>query len=376
MSNKSDMYEFSAPMPYEKKFIDKYVYINSKVKKSKITGVYFAFGATSGLSCGFEQGRTSFLEDKDFEYWKNLIKHSQDNGFKVTYLFNSPKPFSLYRNNLKEQLEKLDTLINRLGELNCTRYRVCNTSLLEYLIEKYPNLEYCASTSLEYTSLGQYINYMDKFSSITEIVPSFDTNRNFKLLKNLRKKYPTLDIELMVNEGCLPGCAFRNYHNLSLPDSCWTKEETSKIYDRNTIYCRNNCSKIYHNNLFEQMFKSNIIYPWNIKEYGKIGIKKFKLVGRNNLEFLNGEYYDYYHIYLKGVDDYKNISKLPFRVLNNSTYNAKENIPFTVEEIINYLPDIKFFIKNGSKCLSECGITCRYCHNCARKFENTLKRGK
>jgi len=249
--------------------------------------------------------------------------------------------------------------------------------LLNYLNDKYPDLEYCTSTSNEYAFLSQYISYFNTYPNIKEIVPYFDVNRNFRLLKNLKKTFPNLDIEMMVNEGCLHGCAFRSFHPLSLPSSIYESEEDLSKREAAIIYCTNrNCTKIFDADPFGQLFKSNIIYPWDIEEYAKIGINRFKLVGRDNHSFFTGDFLEYYYIYLKGVDNYKDILDRPFYVLNNYINNSKHQIPFSIKEIIDYIPKVEYFVKNGHRCLSECGVTCTYCDDCAKKFQKMLDSKK
>ena len=364
------MYEFSAPMPFEKKLIDNYLVINDKVEKSKIKSLYFALPANSTDCSGFEQLRVYTSDLFGFEYWAEIIKYSMDKGFDFVYLLNSPKSFLSESKMLDIQLEKLDRLLTKLKSVGVYKLRVANTQLLNYIIQKYPEFKLYASTSFEYMELKQFNNFLTLFPQIVEIVPSFDVNKNFTLLKNLRTKFPCVDIELMVNEGCISGCPFRIHHFLSVPTNITeTYMKRSSLYTMD--YFVKTCNEYYYNNLFEQICLSNIIYPWEISEYEKIGINKFKLVGRNDKNFNTEKYADYYLTYLKGIDDYKNIENENFRSLNHYIYGIT-NLNIKIKDIKKYLPNIMHFVKNGHMCASICGSQCKYCYECADNIKTKL----
>ena len=211
------MYIFSAPMPFEKEHIDKLVDINNEISKSKITSLYFALPSNCTDTTGFEQLRTMYKIKTDFNYWEKLITYSLEKDFDFVYLLNSPKEITDIEKILEVQLIKLDSLICKLKKLGCNKVRVSNTQLMNYLIINYPELEIYTSTSFEHTKLRQYKLFLEMFPQVKEVVPSFEVNKNFVLLKNLKEQFPNVNVELMVNEGCLSGCPIRTHHNLSLP---------------------------------------------------------------------------------------------------------------------------------------------------------------
>ena len=358
-------------MPFEFEHIDKLLEINSKVKKSKITSLYFALPANCREKTGFEQLRTKYYMETKYSDWKKLISYSIEKGFDFVYLINSPRNVSDVDKILEIQLQKLDILIQDLKKIGCWTVRVSNTQILDYVLKKYPEIRVLTSTSFEHMLLCQYQIFLAMYPQIKEIVPSFETHKNFKLLKNLRKSFPNLLIELMVNEGCIQGCPIRTHHNLSVPylySNDYEKRELSLRYE----LFNTKCSAFVEKNFYNFITKNNLILPWEIEEYSKIGINNFKLVGRNNIEFFNGKYMSFYEAYLRGVDDYQNIKNVPYRFLNNACIS----IPFhySVDEIRPYLPRIDHFVKKGHLCASICGIECTYCYDCARKLKNALKK--
>ena len=360
------MYEFSVPMPFFKEHIDKLISINKEIEKSKITSLYFSLPTNSTDFTGFEQDRFNWDIETDFNYWKPLIEYTLNNGFDFIYVLNSPIIHYEHDKELYTKLDKLNRLIENLEKLGINKIRLCNPQLMGYISKNYPYIELYLSTSSEIKTIKDYSNLFLEFKNIKECVPSWDVNKNFKLLKNLQSLFPNIKLELMVNEGCLPSCPFRNVHN-----SMANRETNLENYFYSCKFITQNCSKKMKNDIACYLANNNIIYPWEINEYSKIGINNFKLVGRNSEAFITGKYLEYYKYYLKGVDDIKNILDLPIRYFNHYIFQDK-NINLKVKEIKSYLPDIKHFIKQGHLCSTICNEECNYCFKCARKIQKVF----
>ncbi len=365
------MYEISIPMPYEKELTDKILEINKQIEKSKITNVYFALPKTDIDKTGFEQTRTAYKIKTKSDYWFERIIYAMEKGLDFIYLLNSPKPLLYESPHLKKQLDKLDSLINNFRKYGIKKIRISNIQLLDYIAKNYPDMELYGSTSYEYTSIKQYRNLLKAFPQIKQIVPSHEVNKNFKLLKNIKEQYPNLQIEIMLNEGCLGGCPFRFWHAMSFP-SIISPNIDNMNENLTSQYFIKKCTSISDkDNIFNTIFLSNNIYPWQLEEYYKIGINKFKLVGRDDSQgYEDGSFLNSYLKYLKGIDNYKNIENELFR--NFIHYHSRTHLEYKVKEIKPFLPDIKHFVKNGHLCSSTCGSECNYCYKCAEKLKNTL----
>ena len=209
------------------------------------------------------------------------------------------------------------------------------------------------------------------FKNIKEFVPSYNLNKNFYYIKNIKKKFPNIEIEIMVNEGCISFCPMRNEHN-NVNLEPVSKNIQSQIF--NGEYFIKKCSQYFIDNIFEYLCKCNVIYPWELAEYKSIGINRFKLVGRNNYKFFNGEYFDYYKFYLQGVDDIQKIKNIPIRYLNHYMSSFENFNFFTVSDIQKYLPKINHFKKYGHLCNSKCEVQCRYCCECAEKIKKVFEK--
>ena len=106
-----------------------------------------------------------------------------------------------------------------MQKIGVNKLRVASAQLMTYIGKHYPDFQVLASTSLEYKTIWEYQNFIQFHPDVTQIVPSHDVNTNFLLLKNLRKRYPNMEIELMVNEGCLQECPNRNLHESIIHDN-------------------------------------------------------------------------------------------------------------------------------------------------------------
>ena len=119
---------------------------------------------------------------------------------------------------------------------------------------------------------------------------------------------------------------------------------------------------------------ANVIYPWEIEAYGKIGINKFKLVGRDAYTYRIQNYLNEYLLYLKGIDDIKNIENEPINTFIHHLVNTEVLKQLKVKEVKNLLPKINHFKKKGELCATVCGVNCFYCHKCAEKIEKVFKK--
>ena len=359
------MYQFSIPMPYSKSEVDRACTINNQTKKSKITGMYFALPRSDVDFTGFEQARTALRFKTNFENWREILTYTKEKGFDFIYLLNSPRAMEVYNNDLNEKLKKLDILINKLYGMGLKKFRISSLRLLMYLHTNYPELELYASTSFEYTSMKQYGNFIEMFPYIKQIVLAHDVNKNFKLLKSLRKAYPDMEFEIMLNEACMGGCPMRIFHSLSCSQNSLDVEPPEGLKLDYHFYA-DLCWKPFKEDTYLFLCKAHNIYPWEIEEYGKIGYTNFKLVGRES----RLTYFENCLTYLKGIDDYKSIEN---ESLNKFIHHGNATPMPAVKDIRPLLPKIEHFKKYGHLCASICGEECRYCYKCAEKINKKFK---
>ena len=355
--------KFSAPLPFSKEQIDYLAQMNEKYKKSKVTTLYNCLPYNSIEKSGYEQHRTWDERVNSLYDLAELVNYAKSIGFGFTYLLNTVNT-PLFK-EFERNVERLNSFLDKLRQFNITDIRVSNTFIMKYIDTNYKEFNLYGSTSQEYSSIRQYYNLIACFPKLKGIVFSWDNNKNFKLIDSFNKNLG-IELELMVNEGCVAGCPFRRDHHSS----------NNSITNSRYSFCFNNlCRKISNGNKSLQLCLDNIIYPWDIKNYNKHNVYNFKFVGRNADGFINGfDYLSKYSTYLKGVDDVESIMDEPIINFNNYLIGYSSWSSLKVKDVINLLPRIEHFERDGYKCSSVCGIECRYCYNCAEKIEKILKK--
>ena len=363
------MYKFSAPMPYTIEDINKLLGINNQIARSKITSLYACVPRGCEVFTGFEQSRNFAFDNTSWTYWKILIEYVLNSGYDFIYLLNSPRPFNTGDINFTKQIEKLEFLLSELKKIGVNKLRVASGQLSSYIGKHYSYFQVLASTSLEYKTIWEYQNFIAFHPEVKQIVPSHDINKNFKLLSNLRIRYPKTEIELMVNEGCLQGCPNRMFHEYISIDE---NEIVNNDICLSGHYATNFCFSITDKYPIQSLVIGNHIFPWDIDEYAKIGINNFKLVGRDGYGNFDS-YLKNFTMYLKGIDDIKLIE---YYLLSYFTHHLSHNPllkQLYVKDYKKYLPKIGYFKKYGHLCASRCGVECRYCYKCAEKIQRVFK---
>ena len=242
---------------------------------------------------------------------------------------------------------------------------------MSYIGKHYSNFQILASTSLEYKTIREYQNFIAFHHEVKQIVPSHDVNKNFKLLKHLKTNYPDLEIEIMENEACIPGCPNRMFHasiNLDIHD------EINNDFCLSGSYCTRFCMPVIDKQPFKSVTGTTHIFPWDIEEYSKTGINNFKFTGRDAYLGNFEGCLERFSIYLKGIDNIKNIQDYPLSCFTHHLSGSPVLNKLTVKEYKKYLPDIKHFVKFGHLCASMCGTECRYCYKCAEKIQKVFDK--
>ena len=66
-----------------------------------------------------------------------------------------------------------------------------------------------------------------------------------------------------------------------------------------------------------------------------------------------------------------NLKNNNFRNYINEEIHLNKNVKLS--QIIPYFPKMEHFVKYGDRCMTSCGVDCKYCHNCAHQMEQALE---
>ena len=354
-------YEFSCPLPFNFKTIDEIVELNKGLKKSKVT-TFYNNAPNQDFNNWISISRAKNDKFKTYDQFGEFVKYAIKKGFNVTYLMNSPKPFSPKDSQTFEK--EFNFLLDYIYQIGIKDIKIANPQVAELITEKYGDkINLHASTALEYSKISQYEYLFNNYPNFTLIDLPNDENQNFKFLKELKNKFPKTKIELMVNEACIKFCPSR--HN------CISESDFLDIA----------CNKLRDDlGWLHYHLKTGMIYPWNLEYYSALGINNFKFISSAGKENARSNYHDITALksYLECIEngiEFKS-SNFFFEMFDKigmaSHYNDPETNNISLTELKSLLPDIRYFIKHGSQCQYKCNNGCNYCDECAKKIEQRI----
>lgn len=344
--------ELSAPLLFSFESIDRYAEYNSKYKKSKITMLFNSIPWPQSEKYNewimSHRMGTSNPDIQTYEDFDKYAQYAMSKGFKVVYLMNSPKAFNDI--DIGHLMPDFHALLDNLWHSGIRNIKFSNTQVAQLINDYNPNFQLSVGTVMEYDSIPQYEALFRYFPNINNVCIPKNLNQNFHMLKALKEKFPNIDFELMVGEGCPKWCPSRM--------SC----QASSYSDYYKIGC-----KLARQNLLKSTIMNGAIHPWQLDKYRELGFNQFKLLTHGaratDIDTSNIE------LYMKNIE-YGTIDEHGRKYL--SIYCGKLAYLLPVEECINLLPNINHFIKNGYKCTIDCGVNCTYCNECVKKIEERL----
>ncbi len=356
-------YEISCPLPFSYKTIDEIVEMNSKYKKIQLTSFYngIPYPLMDKYNSWVHTRRGAGNESiKTLDDFGKYVKYALERGFDFSYLMNSPKVFS--KKDYLTIKNDLLYLIDYLKKIGCKNIKVSNMQLIDMLSKAAPNeFKLQVSTTAEYHNINQYKNLFAIYKNFNLIDISKDDNQNFDLLKNLRKTFPDMKIEVMINEGCVKFCPGRISHHQEMEIG---------------VFNCNNLARIKGDALTS--IKAGAIFPWDLKYYSTFGINNFKYVAEAILSardnFYDITYLDNYFYIVENGYDRERLIKLfkSMGVHKNILDYLEKTKDADSEEIVSLLPDIRYFIKHGHECATKCETECFYCNHIAKRIENKV----
>ncbi|MFW9864606.1 MAG: U32 family peptidase [Candidatus Thorarchaeota archaeon] len=314
---------------------------------------------------------------------RNYITKVHDLGLKFTWLWNGGC-LGYYKFNSEQQSKALKEL-DWLDDMGVEYLTVTDPYLAEFAKLYVPKLKLKVSVIAEVNSLSRALDWQEIIGKDGVLTLSIMLNRNLPLLKEIREAVKC-EIELLTNDCCLYDCPFRFFHYTECAHASQTHDVLEGYYnDWATIACQNQKS---HNP--EQILMCRWIQPSDLDKYIDIGIDYFKISGRRYgtpwlLRTLrayceksyDGDLGDIFNGY-SFVSDPLILAGAQF-----SEFAAKQEkmggdpddmgIMLSVPDFNARLEGIKLnkFIKNlpfqGMRCNENCGITCNYCNEIAKK---------
>lgn len=192
---------------------------------------------------------------------ENILKIYNSRGIPVRFTWT---------NSLIEEKHLQDTycnLIMRMADNGLNQVLVNTPVLEEYIRREYPDFKLISSTTKRITGVDGVLEELQKDYFL--VVLDYDLNHNEEALKKLGTYAGR--IELLVNEVCYPGCAYRAEHYRQ-------QSQMQLEFDVNTAFpCPN---KTQQRSFKECMKRQAFISNEEIGDYIDKGFVNFKIAGR------------------------------------------------------------------------------------------------
>ncbi len=256
---------YSMPADFKKSTIDGYKKLNDIFSESKILETYGNLTKRNKYKSG---RRDSLIPQINLKELKKYIEYSKDNGINFTYTLNAPVLQNI--ETTKKGIYEIKEFLKKLHDIGILEITASLPPLIEIIKSSNRNFKVKCSAIGSINTPNKALSY--KKLGVDKIVLDESINRNFKVLKDIIKAYGE-EIEIIVNVICYSGCVYRQFHYNSY---CFDDADTTPDFNYYKIRCNQrmiNDPSIY--------IKNSWIRPEDIKFYYDIGIKYFKLHGRD-----------------------------------------------------------------------------------------------
>lgn len=333
---------FSIPADFNTDTIDRYVELNHQYNNYMVYETYGQYDSTINIPTG----RLSH-PIVDYNTFERYVKYSYTKGIQFNYLLNG----SIIDNYelTPDGIHKIKQLILSLFNIGIKVFTVTLFPIIEIINSLNIEVELVVSTIAQVSNLELASYYIE--NKVKRIVLSECINRDFKTLKQLCK-YTNCNYELIVNSMCFINCPFRNmhYNQISIDFGKDINEISKSYYPNRCIMRRNKCSSNY--------MKLAFIRPEDVSSYEAVGIKYFKIQGRQAIK--HGNIYKTVETYFKESYEGNLLRLLDCFIQGNSTNNIyidNKDLEGFINKFIN----------------SQCELNCQECKHCENYAKSSLK---
>ncbi len=221
----------------------------------------------------------------DHEYYDDIIKAligiAKNNDIKTNMIINQIGGSEFFADDkfLKRVLDYVDYFCNVQGVNFVT---VTNPILAK-------NISRVTSYAKVVASVNMFINSFVGINKamqlgISEFYLDRESNYNIDFIKKVKDNFKNIKMRIMLNEGCIPNCLFRQSH-FDCVGLMQSQESEQKLRKYEEMHRISGCQISYSNDL-SLLLKTPIIRPEDLKYYTPY-IDTFKVVGRTTSTFIN-----------------------------------------------------------------------------------------
>lgn len=334
---------YSIPADFSGESVKRLSELNQKYSDARVAEVYGQMTLNNIWGSGRTVNELNAVGLIELERYNNLLQKS---GIDFNYTLNGTcmGNYEFTRKGVNE----LKAFLRDLHDLGIRKLTIALPSIMEAVLDIPYEFEVKASTLCQITSVNKAVHYLN--SGVNRIVVDESCNRNFSLLKRLSETVGN-GLELIVNVICNINCTYRMFHYNEM--SHGTKgNENSTAAD----YYSHRCIEKRMEQP-ENFLKMGWIRPEDIHYYTEIGIRRFKIQGRQAV--MRGDVIKTLDAYFRQNYDGNLLELLDVFAPTNSF------VPYIDNRLLdNYL---KPFISNSIHCSNDCQ-TCGYCSSYVSKY--------
>lgn len=264
-NNKNDI-RFSVPFNWQN---DMRLFLGEGDIKGNISEVYARLpkdnigGGRAAFSLPFVSKKNAVT---DIAYFKRQ-------GLKFNYILNAVCAGN--REFTDAGYKSIRALLDWLSEAGVYAITVSMPYLAQIIAKHYPEMKIFVSAMAEVDTVDKVL-FWESLGVDKITLPAYKLNRNFELLHQMQKN-AGINLQLIVNNGCILNCPFAQNHASASAHASNKKHKSCGIFpDINFLMCRH--KRCHDKSLF---MKSDFIRPEDLSFYHhKTGVLDFKLVDR------------------------------------------------------------------------------------------------
>jgi collagenase-like PrtC family protease len=303
------------------------------------------------------------------------IKKCKEYGINFNYVINTPCLDN--REYTLEGRKEYYSFLSWLVDIGVDYVTVAIPYLIELIKKYFPSLKVKVSEIANVNTAHRARYYSD--IGVNAITLEIVNNRNFRSLQSIRKAVKEdVELEVVVNSGCLYSCPYHDYHNNIVAHTTQNAHELQGYY---LDYCMMRCipRKLIQP---DEMIKACWIRPEDMHHYEEIGISRFKISNRvGPLSFGKKCLKAYSERKVSNLAEILTPLSLEIEEPNTSKLESFSNYEWknmtkiwsisSPEVVINNnkLDGFIDYFKNGN-CYGQCEADCNYCKTTA---EETVK---
>ena len=333
---------FSMPADFSAATIDRYAELNRAHPDRKVAHTYGNITVSNPLGSGRNINK---LPTAGIEQVAAYTAYSNSRGIEFHYTLNAS--YLQNREFTGDGVREIRRFLDLLHEAGVRMLIIAMPSLMELVRSMGDKFQFKASAICQITSPNKALLFKNLGASA--MVVDETINREFDTLRRIRDVFGG-DVQVIVNSICHQDCQFRMFHyNQISGDSAGAFNEVSGSY----FPLR--CGMRLHEDL-SNCFKTTWIRPEDLHYYREIGIRSFKLQGRQWV--LKGDPVRTVESYFKEHYD-GDLKNLLFMFAPADQFRL---------HVDNRLLDgfLKPFVDHPGFCRRDCS-TCDYCEQWAQK---------